>query len=144
MRLLVTMLPMPFQGAEAPSQPREQSATYVPKWKATTAYAVGDIVSSPSGDIVVSKAAFTSGVTFTAADWSAIPAITDLVINVKHSGSKGDGIADDRPACQAAIDYLRNGGRTGGVARFPIGEYKMGNTLKLPTGVTIRGAQGGF
>lgn len=66
------------------------------------------------------------------------------LVNVKDFGAKGDGVTDDRAAIQAAINYLRADGRTGGIAYFPMGEYRVSNTIKLPTGVTIRGAQGGF
>jgi len=54
----------------------ELTATYagksdvVPKWKATTAYAAGDKVISPNGDIVSAKVAFTSGASYNAANWN--------------------------------------------------------------------------
>lgn len=41
----------------------------VPRWKATTAYLAGDKVLSPGGDIVSAKANFTSGATYSAANW---------------------------------------------------------------------------
>lgn len=49
------------------------SATYVPKWKPNTAYAAGDAVLSPGGDIVTAKATFTSGATYSAANWNVSP-----------------------------------------------------------------------
>ena len=45
-------------------------ADVVPKWKANTAYASGQIVVNPSGDTVSAKAAFTSGATYNAANWN--------------------------------------------------------------------------
>ena len=42
-------------------------------------------------------------------------------VSVKDFGAKGDGIADDRPAIQAAIDSLTNGG----TVSFPAGDYLM-------------------
>lgn len=49
------------------------SATFVPKWKATTAYLAGDAVLSPSGDTVMAKANFTSGSSFNASNWNYSP-----------------------------------------------------------------------
>lgn len=46
------------------------SATYVPKWKATTAYLAGDKVLSPGGDVVSAIANFTSGASYNAANWN--------------------------------------------------------------------------
>jgi peptidoglycan/xylan/chitin deacetylase (PgdA/CDA1 family) len=49
------------------------NATFVPKWKATTAYLVGDKVLSPGGDVVSAIANHTSGASFTAANWNFSP-----------------------------------------------------------------------
>ena len=48
----------------------ELSATFVPKWKPNTAYLAGDAVLSPSGDKVTAKVNFTSGATYSAANWN--------------------------------------------------------------------------
>jgi hypothetical protein len=45
------------------------NATFVPKWKPTTAYLAGDAVLSPTGDTVTAKANFTSGASYSAANW---------------------------------------------------------------------------
>lgn len=45
------------------------NATYVPRWKATTAYLAGDKVLSPAGDVVSAKVDFTSGASYSAANW---------------------------------------------------------------------------
>ncbi|WP_457948328.1 WD40/YVTN/BNR-like repeat-containing protein [Pseudarthrobacter sp. alpha12b] len=47
------------------------SATYAQQWKANTAYAAGQPVVNPSGDVVTAKAAFTTGATYDATKWNA-------------------------------------------------------------------------
>ncbi|MFE5837221.1 hypothetical protein [Arthrobacter sp. NPDC056493] len=42
----------------------------VPKWKAATAYLAGDKVVAPSGDVVSAKVDFTSGASYSAANWN--------------------------------------------------------------------------
>jgi hypothetical protein len=46
------------------------NATFVPKWKATTAYTAGDKVVNPSGDVVSAISTFTSGASYNAANWA--------------------------------------------------------------------------
>ncbi|KRE72573.1 hypothetical protein [Arthrobacter sp. Soil762] len=46
-----------------------QSAAYLPKWKATTAYLAGDKVLNPTGDVVSAKVDFTSGASYSSANW---------------------------------------------------------------------------
>lgn len=46
------------------------NATYVPRWKANTAYLAGDKVLNPSGDVVSAKVDFTSGAAYSAANWN--------------------------------------------------------------------------
>ena len=48
----------------------ELNATFVPKWKATTAYLAGDVVTSPGGDVVTAIADFTAGASYNAANWN--------------------------------------------------------------------------
>jgi chitodextrinase len=45
------------------------NAAFVPKWEATTAYLAGDKVLSPGGDVVSAKADFTSGASYSSANW---------------------------------------------------------------------------
>ena len=45
------------------------------------------------------------------------------VVSVKDFGAIGDGVTDDRAACQAAIDYVNSIG--GGIVLFPPGTYLM-------------------
>ena len=52
------------------------NATFVPKWKATTAYLAGDKVLSPAGDVVSAIANFTSGASYSAANWNLSPTYT--------------------------------------------------------------------
>jgi hypothetical protein len=55
--------------APRPTTIRAVSATFVPKWKATTAYLAGDKVLSPGGDVVSAKVDFTSGGSYSSANW---------------------------------------------------------------------------
>jgi lysophospholipase L1-like esterase len=47
-----------------------QNATYAPRWKASTAYAAGDRVITPLGDVATASVAFTSGTAFDATKWN--------------------------------------------------------------------------
>jgi hypothetical protein len=49
------------------------NAAFVPKWKPTTAYLAGDAVLSPAGDTVTAKVNFTSGASYSAANWNLSP-----------------------------------------------------------------------
>src|SRR6184192_176466 len=51
--------------------------------------------------------------------------------DVRSFGAKGDGIADDHSAVQAAVEAVRTGG--GGVVWFPRGHYRIGATVAVPT-----------
>jgi len=46
------------------------NATYAQAWKANTAYAAGQPVVSPNGDVVTAKASFTSGASYDASNWN--------------------------------------------------------------------------
>jgi pectate lyase-like protein len=50
--------------------------------------------------------------------------------DVRTLGAKGDGVADDHSAIQAAIDSVHANG--GGVVWFPRGHYKIGSTVVVP------------
>lgn len=52
------------------------------KWEATTVYAVGDPVISPSGVPVMAKSAHTSGATYDPAKWLPVTALSDYMGNV--------------------------------------------------------------
>jgi len=55
----------------------------------------------------------------------------------KPAGVMGDGIADDTAAIQAALDAT---GKTGGEVFLPSGVYRVAGSLRVPTGVTLRGS----
>lgn len=48
------------------------AATYATKWKPNTAYLAGEAVTSPSGDLVTAKVNFTSGASYSAANWNLV------------------------------------------------------------------------
>jgi polygalacturonase len=60
---------------------------------------------------------------------------SDLTINVKDSGAKGDGVTNDTVAIQNAINALITNG--GGTLLFPFGTYKCNNELGSFTGSNI-------
>ncbi len=47
-------------------------ATFAPKWKASTVYSAGATVLAPDGSLVKAKVAFTSGTTYSAANWTSV------------------------------------------------------------------------
>jgi hypothetical protein len=80
---------MPLQRIKRPtslSRWRAQSATFVPKWNATTAHLAGDKVLNPTGDVVSAKVGFTSGASYSAASWDLSPTYP-----AKGGKSKTDG-----------------------------------------------------
>ena len=70
-------------------------------------------------------------------------------INVRDYGAVGDGVSDDAPAVQKAINAAA---QTGGTVFFPIGKYRIRTILTIPGGkpapkaeqnwITLRGAGG--
>jgi hypothetical protein len=59
-------------------------------------------------------------------------------VNVKWFGAKGDGVADDTAAIQAAIDYVFTAG--GGTVFFPLGTYNTTAPLNHKLSVNMEGA----
>ncbi len=55
----------------------------------------------------------------------------------KPIGVRGDGIYDDTSALQTALNSLS---KIGGTLALPPGQYVIGGSLKIPTGVTFKGA----
>jgi hypothetical protein len=55
--------------------------------------------------------------------------MSELNLNVKLYGAKGDGITNDTAAIQAAIDACEAAG--GGIVWFPLGRYKTTNSLRV-------------
>jgi hypothetical protein len=58
-------------------------------------------------------------------------------IDVRSFGPKGDGVADDTKAFQAAMDSLKP---RGGTVSVPVGNYRFAGTLSIPQNVTLQGA----
>lgn len=52
------------------------STAYVPRWKATTAYTVGDVVIEPGGLTVKATIAHTSGTTYSGTNWTIVGSVT--------------------------------------------------------------------
>lgn len=57
-------------------------------------------------------------------------------INVRDFGARADGITDDAPAIQQALDFLAP---TGGELRIPSGTYRMKSGVRVPVGVNVIG-----
>jgi hypothetical protein len=76
--------------------------------------------------------------------------IDGAAVNVKDFGAVGDGVADDRAAIQAAIDFVMAQGY-GGEIWFPQGQYRVTDTIQMigdytaanqPRGIRLVGAMG--
>jgi len=57
-------------------------------------------------------------------------------VNVRDFGAKGDGITNDAPAIQAAINSVAD---IGGVVYLPAGVYRMCEGVLIPFGVNVEG-----
>jgi hypothetical protein len=57
--------------------------------------------------------------------------------NVMDYGAMGDGTTDDASAFQNALNTAA--GKGGGIVFIPAGQYKIADTLVVPTYVTLRG-----
>lgn len=69
-----------------------QSATgLIPKWKANTAYAAAQMVVAPSGDLVTAKVAFTSGASYSDANWNLSTAASMVASSLKNKGVLANG-----------------------------------------------------
>jgi polygalacturonase len=68
-----------------------------------------------------------------------LPKIPDRTFNVREHGAKGDGIANDTAALQAAIDAARQAG--GGIVEVPAGAYLSG-PLQLTSNLNLHLARG--
>jgi len=130
----------------------ELTATYVPRWKANTAYLAGDPVLSPNGDTVTAKVNFTSGTTYSATNWTVSNTYAGKSVEtskVDKSGTgyvyaidygvKADGTTDDTAAMQSFLDYIVLNARIG---ILPAGTIKISSTLTTVqrVGWQLRGA----
>gem|GEM_PF-1383492 len=62
----------------------------------------------------------------------------DREYNVLHFGARGDGVEDDTPSVQRALDAAGSDG--GGVVWIPSGQYRFNRPLRIPRRVLVRGA----
>jgi len=63
---------------------------------------------------------------------------TELYIDVRKHGARGDASTDDTSAFQRALDAAHHDG--GGTVHAPPGRYLFRGTLMMPEGVTLRGS----
>lgn len=113
--------------AYLPTQPDSGDTTrFGPTaWKAPRLFGGG-----AAGDAIVRDAASATGASWRNAGW----------IDVRAYGAKGDGVTDDAPAIQAAINALP--ANQGGTIYFPHPPsfYKVGSTLTIGKGVRLIGS----
>jgi len=57
---------------------------------------------------------------------------SNIYVNVRDFGAKGNGIANDAPAIQAAFNYIKNNPLSGYKIVFPAGNYLVNSTIQLP------------
>lgn len=112
----------------------------MPKWKPSTAYASGEPVLNPSGQTVTANTAFTSGASYSAANWTVVsgggggasyPGAT-LLVAAANSSAKAKAAADyvctgtgDDVVINTALTALP---AVGGVVQLAEGDYYCGNT----------------
>src|ERR1700682_2367107 len=78
-----------------------------------------------------------SGATGSAQVAPATAAAPSSTVSVKGFGAKGDGVTNDQPAIQAAIESLA---ATGGTVYVPAGDYRLRGSLGThPTHTTLTG-----
>jgi polygalacturonase len=98
-------------------------------------------VGSDEGNIEIAKKESVDAIEIELADIPNQSYITekvkkgDLVLNVKDSGAKGDGITDDSQIIKDAINFLITNG--GGTLFFPFGTYKCNSALGNFSGSNI-------
>lgn len=61
----------------------------------------------------------------------------EVVITKPPFNAVGDGVTDNTPVIQSAIDYLESKG--GGTLRFPSGVYVVNGSIDIPSNITIIG-----
>ncbi|MBM3891370.1 MAG: hypothetical protein FJ388_19835, partial [Verrucomicrobia bacterium] len=69
---------------------------------------------------------------------SSAPSRPPKVIDARKHNAVGDGIADDTPALEAALAKAAKTG--GGVVFLPPGAYRLSRCLRVPVGVSLKGA----
>lgn len=86
------------------------------KWKVVLANTV-----TPNGTYIVAC---------TGIPTLALLLVVESLADIKQFGAVGDGVADDQPAIQAAIDYIASIG--GGSVYIPVGVFNVNSTIILP------------
>jgi peptidoglycan/xylan/chitin deacetylase (PgdA/CDA1 family) len=141
------------------------STTYVPLWKANTAYTAGQYALNPSGQVVSALTGFTTGSSYDSTKWStpisggaaiddstvstskvfsssksssAFSSKVARVINVRDYGAKGDNTTDDTTSIANAIAALLALSTSGGTIYFPPGTF-ITSTVTIPATVTLAG-----
>lgn len=80
-----------------------------------------------------------AGPTTAGPEWQTQNPASGGVANVREFGARGDGVADDSAAIQAAIDSLTRGG----VVLLPVGTYRILRSLRIASdGIVIEGMGG--
>jgi peptidoglycan/xylan/chitin deacetylase (PgdA/CDA1 family) len=117
------------------------SATFVPKWKANTAYLAGDKVLSPAGDVVSAKVNFTSGASYSAANWnlSTTFATVEALNNASSPAPASASLLPPKPKRQLIQTFQAGHGWTfqtpsGGTITADTTDYSIGSqSIKMMT-----------
>ncbi|MGW0039813.1 glycosyl hydrolase family 28-related protein [Gordonia sp. NPDC003376] len=99
------------------------------KWRASTAYAGGDLVCSPLGVFLARKSAGTSTSTWAADVGNWVAADRSRLFNALDFGADGEDAGDSTTAIQSAMTAA---GVAGGTVKIPQGVYRVTATLTLP------------
>jgi hypothetical protein len=118
-------------------------AAYQRRWQANTAYASGDIVIDPSGQIVQAKADFTSTTSYSATNWTVLSgggvAKDSHVWDIRDHGAVCDGVTSDTQAINALSASVAAAG--GGTIYFPPKTIAIGrqdSTIWTKGGIILR------
>ena len=69
-------------------------------------------------------------------NWIATPA-TPGIYNIKDFGAIGDGVTDNTTAFKSAMAFIAS--RNGGTLQIPEGDFMIGSTVALPSGLKMQG-----
>jgi hypothetical protein len=110
--------------------PKLDKSDAIPKWKPTTAYTSGDKVLNPAGEVVTARATFTSGASYTPANWWNVTSDT-----LRVTAAELTGLADVVPSLRAASDYCI----TNGIKRLllPAGTFDYRSRWFLNMGAAV-------